>query len=134
MDDSQPLSRDDAITKLARALGYPRTTSAVREALDNAIRTAVRRGILDNGPEGLSLRYRTLEQYAEDDRDGLKAQFLASLGGRVWTEREEAIRAFARWLGFGRTGSRIQETGASLINGLLREKRLESDGNRIRRA
>ena len=40
--------------------------------------------------------------------------------------------AFSRWLGYRRTCSRIVETGASLINGLLREHRLESDGARIR--
>lgn len=130
----QSHSRDDAITTLARALGYQRTTSAVRETLDNAIRTAVRRGILQNGSEGLCLRYRTLEQHGSEDRDGLKEQFLASLGGRAWAEREDAIRGFARWLGFRRTGPKIDEVAASLINGLLREARLEKEGSRIRRA
>lgn len=134
LGDGETRSRDDAITTLARGLGYQRTGSAIRDALDNAIRTAVRRGILQNGSEGLSLRYRNLEQHAEGDRNGLKDQFLASLGGRAWTEREDAIRDFARWLGFRRTGPKIDEVAASLINGLLREARLEKDGSRIRRA
>ena len=131
--DGQTRSRDDAITTLARALGYQRTGSAIREALDNAIRTAVRRGILQNEGGELSLRYRSLDQHAEDDRDGLKAQFLAALDGRVWIDREDATTAFARWMGFQRTGSKIEAVAASLINGLLREDRLEKDGNRIRR-
>lgn len=134
LGDGETRSRDDAITTLARALGYQRTGSAIREALDNAIRTAVRRGILRKESGGLSLRYRTLQQHTEDDRDGLKDQFLASLEGRAWTEREDAIRDFARWLGFRRTGPKIDEVAASLINGLLREARLEKDGSRIRRA
>ncbi|MEO8614184.1 MAG: hypothetical protein ABI600_03505 [Luteolibacter sp.] len=43
------------------------------------------------------------------------------------------IRTFARWLGFRRTGSVIDETARSLIKGLLREGRLEKDGDCIRR-
>src|SRR5690606_8317843 len=119
---------------LARALGYRRTGSAVRDALGNTLRTAVRRGILQNEGGELCLRYRTLEQHAEDDRDGLKTQFLASLHGRAWTERDDAIAAFARWMGFRRTGARIGEIAESLVKGLLREGRLERDGSRIRRS
>ena len=133
LSNSQTRSRDDAITTLARALGYQRTGSIIREALDKAIRTAVRRGILKNEGGGLSLRYRTLEQHVEDDRDGLKTQFLAALDGRAWIDREDAVVAFTRWMGFRRTGSKIEEVAASLINGLLREGRLEKDGNQIRR-
>jgi len=67
------------------------------------------------------------------ERDPLKKQFLASLEGRVWTDREDAIRNFARWLGFRCTGASIADTARSIINGLLREERLKSDGTRIRR-
>ncbi len=107
------------------------TGSAIRAALDNAIRTAVWRGILQNKGGGLSLRYRTLEQYAEDDRDGLEIQLLAALDGRIWVGREDATTASARWTGFRRTGSKIEEVADSLINGLLREERLDKDGTRI---
>lgn len=81
----------------------------------------------------MHLRYRTIEQFEADDRDTLKDQFLAALDGRNWQEREAAIVAFARWLGFRRTGPKIEEAAASLINGLLREGRMEKDGSRIRR-
>ena len=74
---------------------------------------------------------RSIEQY---EREFLKDQFLASLGGPQWTERDEAIRGLARWLGFRRTGPSIDETARSLINGLIRQGRLESDGALIRRA
>jgi len=73
---------------------------------------------------------RTIEQY---DRDFLKKQFLASLLGQQWIEREDAVRAFARWMGFRRTGPAIEDMARSLINGLLRESRLESGGSQIRR-
>jgi len=65
----------------------------------------------------------------------LKSQFLAAISeqGRVWTTREDATRAFARWLGFRRTGSVIGDTARKLISRLLRSGRLEKDGDSIRR-
>ena len=48
--------------------------------------------------------------------------------GRTWITREDAIRAFARWSGFSRVGDVIDQTARSLINGLIREGRLEIDG------
>jgi predicted helicase len=125
-----PRGRDDAIVELARDLGWQRTSARIREALDNAIRAAVRRGVLINGPGGLRLATRSIDDFYRDD---LKEQFLAALQGRQWTERKDAITAFARWLGFRRTGPAIDETGRSLINGLLREGLLEAQGSRIRR-
>jgi hypothetical protein len=99
--------------------------------LDDTIRTAVRRGILDNTGGNLKIGAKSIEQY---EREFLKDQFLASLGGSAWTEREDAIRAFARWLGFRRTGPAIDETARSLINGLIRAARIESEGTQIRKA
>jgi hypothetical protein len=53
---------------------------------------------------------------------------------RQWIEREEAVREFTRWMGFSRTGPVIEDTSRSVINGLLRESRLQADGpNLIRR-
>jgi hypothetical protein len=128
--DGQKRERDTAIDVLVRELGYQRTGTRIHEELDNALRTAVRRGILASEPGAVRLFARTIEQY---DRDFLKEQFLASLLGRQWIEREDAIRAFARWMGFRRTGPAIEDTARSLINGLLRECRLESGGSQIRR-
>ncbi len=122
--------RDAAISELARKLGYQRTSSRIAEELDNALRTAVRRGILENDGGALKIAIRSIEDY---DRGFLKEQFVASLGGRRWIERDEAIRDFSRWLGFRRTGPSIDETARSLINGLIREGRIESNGSQIRR-
>ena len=127
-----PCDRDTAIKQAATSLGYQRVRSNVAESLSNAIRTAVKRQVLLNGGSTLSVNRASVADY---DKDFLKTQFLAALSeqGRVWTDRNEAIRAFARWLGFCRIGSKIDETARSLINGLLREGRLEKDGDTIRR-
>jgi hypothetical protein len=121
--------RETAIRDLAQAMGFERTGTRIREDCDNLIRTAVRRGILTNGVDGISLRARSIADY---DRDFLKEQFLASLGGRAWHDRDDAVRDFARWFGFRRTGPVLDERTRSLINGLLREDRLESQGTQIR--
>jgi hypothetical protein len=128
--DSKERERELAIDALAHELGYQRTETRIHEELDNVLRTAVRRGILANEGGTLHLTAGTIEQY---DREALKEQFLASLSGRQWVERDDAIRAFARWMGFRRTGQVIDETARSLINGLLREGRLERNGSQIRR-
>jgi hypothetical protein len=96
----------------------------------NVIRTAVRRGILESSGEEVAIATRNISDY---ERDFLKGQFLASMQGRGWTDRSESIRTFARWLGFRRTGPYIEEAARSLINGLIREGRLESEGSEIRR-
>jgi type I restriction-modification system DNA methylase subunit len=129
--DGQERERGTAIDALARELGYQRTGPRIHEELDNALRTAARRGVLASERGTVSLFARTIDQY---DRDFLKDQFLASLPGRQWLEREDAVRAFARWMGFRRTGPTIEDTARSLINGLLRESRLESAGTQLRRS
>lgn len=129
--DGHERERETAIEALARELGYQRTGGQIHDELDNALRTAARRGIVTSEHGTVCLFVRTIEQY---DREFLKEQFLASLLGRQWIEREDAIRAFARWMGFRRTGPAIEDSARSLINGLLREDRLESDGSQIRRS
>ena len=129
--DGTVRERDPAIAELSRELGFMRTGSRIFETLDNAIRTAVRRGVVENSGSGLRIQSRSIEDY---DRGFLKDQFLASLQGKSWTDREVAIRGFARWMGFKRTGPAIDETSRSLINGLIRDGRLESEGGDIRRA
>lgn len=129
--DGEERERDKAIDTLARELGYRRTGTRIYEELDNALRTAVRRGVLASERGAVRLFARTIERYG---RDFLKEQFLASLNGRQWAEREDAVRVFARWMGFRRTGPAIEDAARSLINGLLRDGRLESRGSEIRRS
>ena len=54
--------------------------------------------------------------------------------GRGWVSREDACVAFTAWFGFRRQGGVIERVALSLINGLLRDKRLEKQGPLIRRA
>jgi hypothetical protein len=128
--DGVARERDAAIVELARELGYQRTSERVREELNKVLFTAVLRGILENDKNGLALFTRNIEGY---NRDFLKEQFLASLRGSRWVERDAAVRGFARWMGFRKAGPVIDKTARSLIIGLLMKGRLERDGDRIRR-
>jgi hypothetical protein len=128
--EGPPRERDAAIRDVARALGYRRIGPRIQEVLHSDLMTAVRRCILENENGSLRLCARSITDY---DRDFLKQQFLAAIG-RGWIDRQIAIRDFCHWLGFARTGPIIEDTTRSLINGLLRERRLEVDGaNRLRR-
>ena len=66
-------------------------------------------------------------------RDQLKEALLAVVGSD-WVERDEAIRAAARRLGFDRLGKRTRAAFASAVNGLIRKKQFEYDGSLIRKA
>ncbi len=124
------LPRDEATHRLLESLGYQQTDQRAHEELDNAIRTAVRRGILEHNGQGLVLATRNISDYK---RDFLKDQFVASMDSNSWTERSESIRRFSRWLGFRRTGPNIEDTARSIINGLIRDDRLATMGSQIRR-
>ena len=65
-------------------------------------------------------------------RDQLKEALLAVVGSD-WMDRNDAIRAAAKRLGFGRLSNRIRAAFASAINGLIRQKHLEYDGSLVRR-
>jgi hypothetical protein len=121
--------RETAMRDVAQALGFQRLGSHIREVLNKDILTAVRHGILENEDGQLKLLVGDVRDY---EREFQKENFLSAIG-RSWIEREDAIRLFARWLGYARTGPVIEDTARSLINGLLRGGRLEKDGERIRR-
>jgi hypothetical protein len=72
----------------------------------------VRRGILQNENGQLSLLVARIDEYT---RDHLVDMLLAGMGTR-WRDREEIIRATARWLGLRRTGPVLQKTLKSAIN------------------
>jgi len=123
--------RETALKELSQALGYRRLGPHIREVLSTDLLTAVRRGILTSEGGEYTLGFRSLTDLP---RDVLKDRFLSAVG-RSWITRDDAIRVFARSLGFARTGDQIDQTARSLINGLIREGRLESDGGEgIRKA
>ncbi len=127
-----PLSREQLTRELALHYGYQRVGKNVAPILDNHIKTAVRRGIAESQRGLIRLFSASVDQH---ERAFLKDQFLAALSAESqgFLSREDAVRAFSRWLGYGRVGSVIQETAKSLINGLLREGRLEAADDSIRR-
>lgn len=124
------LSRDDAIVRLGELSGYSELDDVSRREMENTIRTAVRRGIIESQGNHLAIQAHAITDFG---KDFLKEQFLASLGGRGWTDRQESIRNFARWLGYRRTGPWIDEAARSIMNGLIRQGKLEGDGARVRR-
>jgi type I restriction enzyme S subunit len=129
--DGQPRNRPDAIRDVAQALGYGRVDRRIRDALHADLITAFRRGIVENAGGKLRLLTRSIADY---EMESLKLHFLRAVG-RSWIERDDAIRNFCRWIGFRRTGPIIDEKARSVIQGLLRESRLEADGpNLIRRS
>ena len=88
------------------------------------------RAFLDSDEGKLTILNRGIEEY---DWRFLKRIFRAGMKAR-WRERDEAITACARSLGFACTGANIEDTARSLINGLVRERRLEAREGRIRKA
>lgn len=122
--DGAERDRDVALRDIAYALGYQRLGPRIREALSGDLIAALRRGIVVNAGGNYRLGFRS---FADCPRDALKDAFESAIG-RAWIVREDAIRAFARWAGFGRVGDVIDQTARSLINGLIREGRVETNG------
>jgi len=123
-------SREEIVAELNAVAMQLGNTEHVQEEIEGAIRTAARRGILESRGNNLTLYTRSIADYG---REALKDQFLASMQGHAWAERDESIRRFARWLGFRRTGPSIDDAARSIINGLIRDDRLERNGPLIRR-
>jgi hypothetical protein len=129
MDDEVELQSTTAITIVARELGFTRTGQRIHDTVKSALTAAVRRGIIINNRGTYSIDCRRITDYPDDLLDKC---FYAAIG-RSWWERDEAIRAAARYLGFRRTGSVIVETFEKVIRRGLRRKELEKDGGVIRR-
>ncbi|RIK81902.1 MAG: hypothetical protein DCC68_07555 [Planctomycetota bacterium] len=120
----EPRDRDQAIRDLAAALGYDRIGPRIREILGNDLQTAVRRGILENERGQYSLLCRTIDEYTLDH---LVAMLVAAMGPS-WQTRDDAIVVAARYMGYRRTGVRIQNAFKSAINAAIRRGIIERDG------
>ena len=126
----ESLDPDTAITDIARVLGFRRTGARIHEELRSALRTAIRRHIINRDKGVISLECATIDDY---NRDELIGTLLASMG-TTWWDREDAIRTAAHRLGFRRTGSQIRKAFKSAINGAIRRGLLEYDDHIIRRS
>jgi hypothetical protein len=110
-------------------MGYNRVGHRIREDLGDAIRTAVRRGILENSSGGLCLLCSSIDEY---DRDHLIRMLTAAMGSS-WCPQDDVMRAAARHLGYRRTGKKIQAAFKLAIRTALRRGLLERDGQNLRR-
>jgi hypothetical protein len=122
-NDGAARERETAMRDVARELGFDRTGSRIQERLNGELIAAARRGIVANKSGEISIAARTIEDY---NRDYLKTLFLSDMGS-TWWDRDDAINRATRYLGFTRTGARIYDSLKSVINGLIRDGRLESD-------
>lgn len=125
----ESLEPETAIIQIARVLGFRRTGARMKERLRSALRTAIRRHIINRDKGVISIECATIDDYT---RDELVETLLVTMGS-AWWDREEAIRAASRRLGFRRTGNRITKAFKSAINGALRRGKLEPDGRQIRK-
>ena len=72
------LAHNELVERLSEILGYSPAESPAQDEVENVIRAAVRRSILQSDDDGYALVSRNIADYP---RDVLKDQFLA----RVWT-------------------------------------------------
>lgn len=119
-----------ATQNVARTLGFARAGARITEVLKSNLAVAVRRGILSSERGEYGICRRNIGDY---NREELIDALLGAMG-RAWTERDEAIRAAAKWLGFHRAGRVIQDAFKSAINGAIRRGRLEYESSRIRKS
>ncbi len=122
------MDRDTAIRTVSHELGFQRTGDRIYEVINGAMIAAARRNIIitENGIS--SLFCRTIDEYPRDTL----IEIIRSVIGRTWTDRNDAIRACARYLGFQRTGKNILAAFKSAINGGLRRGMLESESGNVR--
>lgn len=127
-----PLTLGELIRKTAYGLGYKRAALGISTALKGTLIAAARRGITMRNGNLVQLKEHLIADY---DDDHLKTQFLAAISHQTsgFIEREEAVRVFARWMGYARTGPVIADRAASLIRKLIRSGLLQSSGSQIRR-
>jgi hypothetical protein len=128
--DPAPCGREELLELLRDHLGFGALGKNIRQALEGDLLAAVRRGILVQQPDGYAIYCRTIENYHRD----LLKKTLLSVVGRTWTSRDDAMVLAARHLGFARTGTKIKAAFKSIINGLIRTGKLETDGGSCIRA
>ncbi|MBU1207624.1 MAG: hypothetical protein KKH04_11950 [Proteobacteria bacterium] len=126
---SEGIERGELIKSIAQELGFQRAGSRISEDINSAINASSRRGISNVQNDVVYPYCRSIQEY---DREFLKEMFISAIGN-TWISREDAIRAASRYLGFTRTGESIQENLKSVISGLIRQGRLEAEGEWIRK-
>jgi hypothetical protein len=124
------LPREEFITAVARELGFERTGQRIHEEIDNAIRAAARRGIVETGSFGVAAARVGIDDWTRDEL--IDALCSVMRRGNNY-ERDEAIKLAATHLGFKRVGKKVDEAFRSAINGAIRRGLVAYKGNLIRR-
>lgn len=124
-----PRDRATAIYDINKHLGFQRTGSKIRKALDTALLASVRRGVIRNDGQLLHPDCRAIEDYSRD----YLIQYLLADMGRTWWDQDYVIRATAYYLGFRRTGPAIHAALKATIATAIRRGLLERDGDKIRK-
>lgn len=120
--DGAVRDRETAIREVARELGFERVGPNIRTDMETALNTASKRYIIETH-DGLSRRCTgSIDDY---HREFLKKTLLGVMGA-VWWERDQAIHAAARSLGFARTGPKIRQAFKSALTGLIRQGQVET--------
>lgn len=122
------LTRAELIYEVAHRLGFARVGSRVHDSIDGDIRAATRRGIVMTNGGRIYVDCRVITDYPRN----LLQDYLLTVMGSTWWTQTDAIRDTARHLGFRRTGSAITDAFKSAISGLIRQGRIERDGERVR--
>jgi hypothetical protein len=131
---SDPIERSEALVAVSRELGFERMGSSIQARLEEGFRTAARRKIVGTVQGSFSPVTRTIDDYYLDELVSFLAAATREAFGASWCERKDAIRAAAAYLGFQRTGARIELAFKSAINAAIRRGLLEREGQQIRRA
>ena len=121
--DGRGRTRDGAIIEITGLLGFGRTGTRIRKALESMVERALDRGIIVLNEGMYKIGCREIDHYPPER---LKGYILVAIG-REWNNREEVVGATARYLGFKQTGENIRHQVLLLIARLVREGALEED-------
>ncbi|HEY0076671.1 MAG TPA: hypothetical protein VGB77_21490, partial [Abditibacteriaceae bacterium] len=127
--DDKERTLEEAVRDVCRDLGFERVGPNIKTTLEHALKVAVKRRILK-----CENRLYSRDTCAVGDYEtGEHVQALRAAMGRGWWEREDAMRAAARHLGFSKLGPNIRQAFRSAFNSGIRQKLLEANGSAVRR-
>ena len=123
------MDRDDLLKEVSLVLGYQRLGPRIEESLRNHLRAAIRRRIIE--PDGPSLVHTGTATMADYELEELREAFRSVMRKGSTYEREDVIRALARYLGFVRLTETIRQPIKSAINSAIRQGILGYEGSVI---